>query len=430
MGSKAMSRRREDRKPEISDTGQERNQGEDAKIQKKQTRFLATRPSTMLLLVVLGVSLWHIAPFEPAPVNLERSLAKNGQNSVVNRHKLPTPYTQRFDSDAGTLITQTIIIHGVSITVGVRKSQDMANIKDHVSGEINGYALMKDAVLAAASANPKERPLVLDVGSNHGIYSLFAAKLGAEVITLEPQESLCKVINEVAILNKVEKQITLYHNAALDQYKNVTLENADVGEGGIATLSLIQRVGEETVKTLPIRDFVLHGEHRRITFLKIDVEGFELHAIPSAGTLLNQVDNILVEFGPPARWSSSAGDDAMIATTLLKDMHATHGMEPRLIDSLAWPTHLGNLEKEERQRAKKHKSVSLTTARSRQALMDSMIQSRSESYIWFVANAKSRFPTFEKACGGNHSPRMGSKTGPDRIMNLYGCSTDADELLS
>jgi FkbM family methyltransferase len=338
---------------------------------------------------------------------------------------VPKPYKQRFDNDAGALITQTIIIHGVSITVGVRESQHMGNIKDHVSREINGYALMKDAVLAAARANPKERPLVLDVGSNHGVYSLFAAKLGAEVITLEPQESLCKVINEVAVLNNVENQITLYHNAALDQYKNVTLQNAHVGEGGIATLSLMQKSdGGENVETFPIRDFVPQDESRRIAFLKIDVEGFELHAIPSAGTLLNQVDNILVEFGPPARWSTAAGDKADKGITLLKDMHTEHGMEPRLIDSLAWPTHLGNLEEKKKLRAQKEKLVQLTTESSRQALMDSMIRSRSEGYVWFVANTKSRFPTFEKACGGDHSPKMGPQTGPNRIKNLYGCSAD------
>ena len=47
----------------------------------------------------------------------------------------------------------------------------------------------------------------MDVGSNHGLYSLFAAKLGADVITLEPQERLCRVINKAALLNGKEVAI-------------------------------------------------------------------------------------------------------------------------------------------------------------------------------------------------------------------------------
>ena len=33
----------------------------------------------------------------------------------------------------------------------------------------------------------------MDVGANHGLFGLFAAVLGAQVIQLEPQQELCKV---------------------------------------------------------------------------------------------------------------------------------------------------------------------------------------------------------------------------------------------
>ena len=65
----------------------------------------------------------------------------------------------------------------------------------------------------------------MDVGSNHGIYSLFAAALGADVITLEPQASLCGLINKAAQLNgpSIAQRITVYHNAALDHRETVTM---------------------------------------------------------------------------------------------------------------------------------------------------------------------------------------------------------------
>jgi tRNA1(Val) A37 N6-methylase TrmN6 len=56
--------------------------------------------------------------------------------------------------------------------------------------------------------DPNERPLVFDVGANHGVYTLFAAKLGADVVTLEPQSHLCRLINRVARLNGLSERIT------------------------------------------------------------------------------------------------------------------------------------------------------------------------------------------------------------------------------
>ena len=48
----------------------------------------------------------------------------------------------------------------------------------------------KAAAAAAAALSP---PLVMDVGGNHGLFGLFAAALGAQVIMLEPQRALCEV---------------------------------------------------------------------------------------------------------------------------------------------------------------------------------------------------------------------------------------------
>eukprot|EP01050_Picozoa_sp_SAG11_P030189 SAG11_NODE_8821_length_973_cov_0.864989_1_plen_65_part_00 len=42
---------------------------------------------------------------------------------------------------------------------------------------------------------------VLDIGSNHGLYALYAATLGASVVVLEPQAHLCRLILAAAELN-------------------------------------------------------------------------------------------------------------------------------------------------------------------------------------------------------------------------------------
>ena len=186
-----------------------------------------------------------------------------------------------------------------------------------VSRETNGYALLKDAIEQAKARDPTVAPLVMDVGSNHGLYSLFAAKLGADVVTLEPQMHLCRVINKAAKLNgdDVASRITLYNNAALDAREVITLSQADVAEGAIATVvrSGSSGGGSDKVVARPISDFLPPTEKRDICFLKVDVEGFELHAIPSAAPLFatGRVHNLVVEFGPPNRWGvadNSAAD--------------------------------------------------------------------------------------------------------------------------
>ena len=37
--------------------------------------------------------------------------------------------------------------------------------------------------------------LVVDVGANQGLFALFGAKMGADVIAVEPQLRLCRLIN-------------------------------------------------------------------------------------------------------------------------------------------------------------------------------------------------------------------------------------------
>jgi hypothetical protein len=160
----------------------------------------------------------------PGPTPLPASNASASTDSKAKQSKnagldpllnaKPQPYIKAATS---RLAVRTIMIHGVSLVVAARHQGHTRLIREHVSREINGYALLKDAIAHARKHRPSERPLVMDIGSNHGAYSLFAARLGADVITLEPQSHLCRVINRAAALNNVTQRITLYNAAALDK---------------------------------------------------------------------------------------------------------------------------------------------------------------------------------------------------------------------
>ena len=72
--------------------------------------------------------------------------------------------------------------------------------------------------------------------------------------------------------------------------------------------------------------------------MQVDVEGFELLAVPSAFPLFaaQRVDNALVEFGPPKRWAGAEKSEADGLALLQRLATADWALEARLVQSYAW----------------------------------------------------------------------------------------------
>ncbi|KAI8642197.1 hypothetical protein BD408DRAFT_416953 [Parasitella parasitica] len=208
----------------------------------------------------------------------------------------------------------------------------------------------------------RSTPLVMvDAGSNHGLFSLVAGASGAHTIAFEPQTHLRSVINMAGRLNQLSQRLRVLPFAVLDQFKKLAMEKVEINDGGIGGLSYDNpnaMITTQTIRldTLPAYDrlfpqstamekqlkistdrksekSILEPEdlgddyaksieaindnisavadisesllfRQPIHFLKIDVEGFELPALRSAAKLFeNQlVENAVLEFGPPSRW--------------------------------------------------------------------------------------------------------------------------------
>mmetsp|Transcript_146 Transcript_146/g.302 ORF Transcript_146/g.302 Transcript_146/m.302 type:complete len:451 (-) Transcript_146:258-1610(-) len=278
-----------------------------------------------------------------------------------------------------------IDIWGVKIKYVVRKAHHMQLIRDHVHREMDGYAILKGAIARAKERNPGEVPLVLDVGSNHGMYALFAAKLGADVVALEPQMQLCRLISEAARLNggDVAGRITVFHSAALDVREVVNLQGTNE-DGGVATVArTASGVSKgESVAARPVADFIPISERREVCFLKVDVEGFELRAMKSAGKdLLGRVRNLLVEYGPPSRWVV-ANNTAEDGEELLQRMANEEGFESRLIKSFVWDWQTSK-KREEMANYQKQRFKPLTGPDQKE-IVKSMKNCSCEGYIWFT----------------------------------------------
>jgi hypothetical protein len=162
------------------------------------------------------------------------------------------------------------------------------------------------------------------------------------------------------------------------------------------------------VETRPISDFIPPDENRDIAFLKIDVEGFELHAIPSANKLFasKRARNVLIEYGPPNRWKVAKNTPAE-GVQLLADAKERFGFSVRLIDSEVWDEYVKKLDDGAKNAAAQNRVIPFETAKTREDLlqtMDGCPVGRAlpcEGYIWYTMEPDEQFLTFMSDCGLN-----------------------------
>jgi len=143
--------------------------------------------------------------------------------------------------------------------------------------------------------------VVLDIGANIGMVSIWLAKLVGEqgaVHSFEPNPQLCQSLNQLIEHNK-NNNIILYPYAlgeSEDSLKLVVPEG-NAGEGSIIRHdnSVDNNIYEEDV--LPLDKVVKKANINKIRLIKIDVEGFEEDVFKGAHDILTKIkpDAILFE---------------------------------------------------------------------------------------------------------------------------------------
>lgn len=112
--------------------------------------------------------------------------------------------------------------------------------------------------------------LFIDVGANVGIYTVFAAETGAEVIAIEPGERAVEMLRQNLALNGYEAEVLVAAVADRPGTMQVTVD-FDMGN------RLALAAGDETLTTVPVAVRTLDeiiGD-RVVAGVKIDVEGAE-----------------------------------------------------------------------------------------------------------------------------------------------------------
>lgn len=121
--------------------------------------------------------------------------------------------------------------------------------------------------------NIRQGSKVLDIGANHGYYSLMLAAIGCYVVAAEPQPNLAKMIN----LSKLENGFTSIDIEEL-AYSDIDGEDnliVPINHGMNASLSnsdLYAPFGSNTIK---VKTKTLNNSNINFDFIKIDAEGAE-----------------------------------------------------------------------------------------------------------------------------------------------------------
>jgi len=160
------------------------------------------------------------------------------------------------------------------------------------------------------------RGLVVDVGGNFGWYSLFAASMGCRVVAWEPVPHFRDFFLYGVALNNFQHLVQVRDKVVSDQegeHDLVVPQRGIWGTAGVRGMNIDQAIDNEGA----YEHVMVPGERvdlvvrEPVTLLKMDVEGFEPHALKSAQGLFEHytVDNVVMEYSPGPVENSNRWED-------------------------------------------------------------------------------------------------------------------------
>jgi FkbM family methyltransferase len=153
----------------------------------------------------------------------------------------------------------------------------------------------------------KPGQVVLDIGANHGVYSLQAATRVApngHVYAFEPNPRFSSLMKDSIAVNGLASLITLVEKAVADREGEVTLvfEDRHPAQGRLRD-AVQSASGNEPVKTCVVGAITLdrYFPDARVDVVKMDIEGAEGLALDGMAGLIERSRDlkIMMEFGSP-----------------------------------------------------------------------------------------------------------------------------------
>jgi len=150
--------------------------------------------------------------------------------------------------------------------------------------------------------------IVMDIGANHGFYSIYAASQGATVYAFEPQADTYQFLLRNIELNHMQGRVLPFQMAIGGLEGHAELAVAEELAGGMSTIHpsfaenikiTVKERYEVVVDTLTnvIEKFAI----TRVRCCKLDCEGAELDIIKSLSVRsISQFDSMAIEYHPQA----------------------------------------------------------------------------------------------------------------------------------
>ena len=169
--------------------------------------------------------------------------------------------------------------------------------------------------------NLKSGMTVVDVGANIGAFSLMAARrvgTGGRVLAVEPDpKTLANLVENVAVNGFVQVRAI---NCALGDSEGTTVLSAteESSRNFLLPASLDSAVGSSvTVRTLD--DVILEAGVDSVDYLKIDVEGYEMHVLRGAGQVIRGLRPRVIQLECIPRLLARYGSGPVAVGALLEE---------------------------------------------------------------------------------------------------------------
>jgi FkbM family methyltransferase len=158
----------------------------------------------------------------------------------------------------------------------------------------------------------------IDMGGNHGFYSYYLARLNCTVEMFEVQRELIEAEKNSVFLNHMEHEVLIHQLGVSDADSNMHID----GGGGTAFLTDKPTASSYTV-AVTSADKCLFHRPKHYSFIKIDVEGFEVRALHGLAETVEKtvIEAFLIEIGP-GRWDR-AGLDVPQGTSIINSVLAS-----------------------------------------------------------------------------------------------------------
>jgi FkbM family methyltransferase len=182
-----------------------------------------------------------------------------------------------------------------SLIVNVRSFYDWATVAEIFANsgyDTKDFAIDSEIETYYEGIRP-QNPLVLDLGANIGVASLFYATKYPEalILAIEPSDDNC---NLLAKNIKKHSNIRVLHQAAGSKNGVVSVMDPGIGNNSFRTFGSNGRtIG--LVNMVTVNDILSENEGREPFIIKIDIEGFESELFSSNTDWIDRFKVIVIE---------------------------------------------------------------------------------------------------------------------------------------